>query len=35
MPLPFVSSGGSSLLSYAIIFATVSNFTKDEKSTFN
>jgi len=35
MPLPFVSSGGSSLLSYAIIFATVSNFTKDEKSSFN
>tara|TARA_X000000368_G_C23053122_1_gene722458 strand:+ start:3410 stop:4240 length:831 start_codon:yes stop_codon:yes gene_type:complete len=35
MPLPFVSSGGSSLLSYAIIFGTVANFTKNEKSSIS
>ncbi len=35
MPLPFVSDGGSSLLSYAVIFGTVVNFTKHEKSTLN
>jgi len=35
MPLPFVSDGGSSLLSYAIIFGTVVNFTKYEKSPLN
>lgn len=35
MPLPFISYGGSSLLSYALIFGTVVNFTKYEKSSFN
>jgi len=32
MTLPFISYGGSSMLSYAIIFGTVINFTKNEKS---
>ena len=35
MTLPFVSYGGSSMLSYAIIFGTVINFSKNEESTTN
>ncbi len=33
--LPFISYGGSSMLSYAIIFGTVINFSKNEESTAN
>jgi len=35
MTLPFISYGGSSMLSYAIIFGTVINFSKNEESTAN
>ncbi len=35
MTLPFISYGGSSMLSYAIIFGTVINFSKNEESTTN
>ena len=35
MTLPFVSYGGSSMLSYAFIFGTVINFLKNEESPFN
>ncbi len=35
MTLPFISYGGSSMLSYAIIFGTVINFSKNEESTPN
>ena len=35
MNLPFISYGGSSMLSYAIIFGTVINFSKNEESTTN
>ena len=35
MTLPFVSYGGSSMLSYAIIFGTVISFSKNEESTTN
>ncbi len=33
MTLPLISYGGSSMLSYAIIFGTVINFSKNEEST--
>ena len=35
MTLPFISYGGSSMLSYAIIFGTVINFSKNEESAAN
>ena len=36
MTLPFVSYGGSSMLSYALIFGTVICFSKNEEnSTYN
>ena len=35
MTLPFISYGGSSMLSYAIIFGTVINFSKNEASSTN
>ena len=35
MTLPFISYGGSSMLSYAIIFGTVINFSKNEESATN
>tara|TARA_Y100000287_G_scaffold167720_1_gene151366 strand:- start:535 stop:1638 length:1104 start_codon:yes stop_codon:yes gene_type:complete len=35
MTLPFVSYGGSSMLSYALIFGTVINFLKNEESPSN
>ena len=35
MTLPFISYGGSSMLSYAIIFGTVINFSKNEESVAN
>ncbi len=35
MTLPFISYGGSSMLSYAIIFGTVINFSKNEESITN
>ncbi len=35
MNLPFISYGGSSMLSYAIIFGTVINFSKNEESITN
>ena len=35
MTLPLISYGGSSMLSYAIIFGTVINFSKNEESTTN
>ena len=35
MTLPFISYGGSSMLSYAIIFGTVIIFSKNEESTTN
>ncbi len=35
MTLPFISYGGSSMLSYALIFGTVICFSKNEESSYN
>ena len=35
MTLPFISYGGSSMLSYAIIFGTLINFVKNEKNSLS